>query len=221
MSLGQQARQVHDPDLAGGLRRIQPVTDHLVADLVGDADPGGAAAEDDDSLVPPPGAGDLQRVEQPGHHDGPGALHVVVEDPVLVPVGQQDPPGVARAEVLKMQQRVREQRRHGLQIPGDEAVVGSAADPGVPVAQVQRVVQQPLVVGAHVQGHRDHPARVDPGRSGIDRQLAHRDRDAAHAPVADAENLLGVGAHDQVHVAGSQAQVLNAACMSSGRSMDR
>jgi hypothetical protein len=44
-----------------------------------------------------------------------------------------------------MQQRVREQRRRSLEVFFDERVVGGAADPGVPVAQVQVVVQQLLV----------------------------------------------------------------------------
>ncbi len=76
----------------------------------------------------------------------------------------------------------------------------------MPVAQVQRVVQQPLVVGAHIQGYRDHPARVDPGRGRVHGQLADRYLDAAYPPVADAQDLLGVGTHDQVHVAGAQLQ---------------
>ena len=81
-----------------------------------------------------------------------------------------------------------------------------AADPGVPVAEVQRIVQQRLVVGAHVQGYRDHAPGVDAGRGGVDGQLADRDLDAAHTPVADAQDLLGVAADDQVNVVRAESQ---------------
>src|ERR1700735_5827245 len=94
--------------------------------------PDSACAEDDDSLVSPPGAGDLHRAVQPGHGAHAGALHVVVEDPVLVPVGDQDPPGVIRAEVLEVQQRVREPRRRRLQVLLDERVVGGDPDACAP-----------------------------------------------------------------------------------------
>ncbi len=76
----------------------------------------------------------------------------------------------------------------------------------MPVTQVQRVVQQPLVVCAHVQGDRDHSARVDPRRGCVYGQFASRDLDAANAPVADAQDLLSIGAHDQVHIAWPEAQ---------------
>ena len=45
-----------------------------------------------------------------------------------------------------------------------------------------------------------------PGRGRVDGQLADRDLDAAHPPVADAKDLLGVGAHDQVDVIGAQVE---------------
>ena len=76
----------------------------------------------------------------------------------------------------------------------------------MPVAQVQRVVQQSLVVGADIQGHRDDPARVDARRGSVDGQLADRDLDAPHAPVTDAEDLLGIAAHDQVDVVRPELQ---------------
>ena len=76
----------------------------------------------------------------------------------------------------------------------------------MPAAKVQRVVQQPLVVGAHIQRDRDHPARIDARRGGVDGQLADRDLDTADTPVADAQDLLGVAAHDQVDIPGSQPQ---------------
>src|SRR5215467_11912672 len=72
------------------------------------------------------------------------------------------------------------------------------------VAQVQRVVQERLIIRADIQGHRDHAARVDPGGGGVDGQLPDRNLDATDSPVTDAENLLGVGAHDEVDVVGPE-----------------
>jgi hypothetical protein len=83
-----------------------------------------------------------------------------------------------------------------------------------PAEVVAHVAQDPYrvqdVVGAHVQRHRDHPGRVDDaGRrrvDGVDGELAHRDVDPADTPVTNAEDLLGVGGHQQVHVLGAHAE---------------
>ena len=48
---------------------------------------------------------------------------------------------------------------------------------------------------------------IDAARRRIDRQFADRDLDAADAPVADAQDLLGVGGQDQVDVAGTGAEI--------------
>src|SRR5205823_1511257 len=76
--------------------------------------------------------------------------------------------------------------------------------PLVPYAQIERIVQQFRPVRADVQDHRQGPGRVDPGRGGVDGELARRDVDAADAPVADAEDGLGVGGDDEVDLAGGQ-----------------
>ena len=49
--------------------------------------------------------------------------------------------------------------------------------------------------------------RVDAGGGGVDGELADGDLDAADALVADAEDALGVGRHQQVDVVGAQAGV--------------
>ena len=124
-----------------------------------------------------------------------------------VGVAVQDPPRVGGAEVLPVQHRVREQLLARGDVGVDELVVARVADPGVPLAQVHLVVEQFQVVGAHVQHHRQHPRRVDPGRRGVDRELADRDLDAADALVADPEDALGVRGHQQVDVVGAQPGV--------------
>jgi len=70
----------------------------------------------------------------------------------------------------------------------------------MPCAQVHVVIEQFQIVGAHVQYDRQHPARVDASGRRVDGELADGDLDAADALVADAQNALGVGGHQQVDV---------------------
>ena len=68
-------------------------------------------------------------------------------------------------------------------------------------------LQQTFAVGADIQHHRDHAGRVDAARRRVDRQFADGHLDAAHAPIADAQNLLGIGGQDQIDIAGAGAEV--------------
>ena len=77
----------------------------------------------------------------------------------------------------------------------------------MPVADVHGIVQQAFPVGADIQHHRDHARRVDAARRRVDRQLADRHLDAADTPIADSQNLLGVGGQDQVDIVGAGAEV--------------
>jgi hypothetical protein len=77
-----------------------------------------------------------------------------------------------------------------LDVTVDEVVVGLAADPAVAVANVRRVVEQALLVGADVKDDRQDPVGVDSGRRRVDGELADRDVDSVRTPVSDTENLL-------------------------------
>jgi len=68
------------------------------------------------------------------------------------------------------------------------------------VAHIQRIGQQLAVVRSGIQHDRQHPARVDSGRSRIYGKLSDRDIDPADAPVPDTENAFRVGRDDQVDV---------------------
>ena len=80
-------------------------------------------------------------------------------------------------------------------------------DPGMPGTEVQVVVEEFEVVGAHVQHHRQHPAGMDPGGGGVDGEFADADLDAADALVTDAEDALGVGGDQQVQVVRAETSV--------------
>jgi hypothetical protein len=77
----------------------------------------------------------------------------------------------------------------------------------VPVADVERIVQERLVVGPHVEADGDHAIGIDAGGGGVDRELADRDGEAVDAPVADPQDRLGVGRHQQIDVSGLEPVV--------------
>lgn len=91
-------------------------------------------------------------------------------------------------------------------IATDELVVFPTAPPGVAIAQIERIGQQLLIVGADIQRHREAAARIDAAAGGVEGQFAHSDLDATHTPVTDTQDRLGIGAHDQVDVLGPQPQ---------------
>jgi hypothetical protein len=173
-------------------------------ELVGDADACGTGAEDDDAVLGERGLAGAGAGQHRGEVHRARALHVVVEGEHPVAVAVQDAAGVAGAEVLPVQERVGEDLECGGDVGVDEGVVGPLCPPLVPYAQIERIVQQFRPVRADVQDHRQGPGRVDPGRGGVDGELARRDVDAADAPVADAEDGLGVGGDDEVDLVGGQ-----------------
>ncbi len=77
----------------------------------------------------------------------------------------------------------------------------------MPVSDVHRIAQQALAIGAHIQHHRDDAGGVNTTGRRVNRQLSDRNLNAAQAPIADPQNLLGVGSQNQVDVAGSRAEV--------------
>jgi hypothetical protein len=205
--VGQQPLAVERPEVPGRVVLAHALTDQDVAHHVRDSQPRGAGTQDDHALVGHSGAGRLHRRERRGEHHDRGPLHVVVERAVAVGVAVQDAPGIAGAEVLPVQQGVGEQLRCGADVGVDELVVALVAHAGVPQAQVHLVVKQRQVVRADVQHDRDHPPRVDARGRDVDRQLPDRDLDAAHTLVTDAQDALGVGGHDEVHVLGAKPVV--------------
>ena len=122
---------------------------------------------------------------------------------------QQDPAQVARMrwalaapKSSPVQHRVRERRRGGGHVRLDQLVIALAADPRVPVAHVQLVIEQALVAGPGVQYCRDDPVRVQPGRGHVQGRLAERDRDPARSQSPIPQDALGIGGHDQVGLSG-------------------
>ncbi len=95
----------------------------------------------------------------------------------------------------------------GFDVGVDEGVVALSAYPGVPVPDVGGIVEQTRPVGADIEHDGNHTGRVNAAGRGINRQFADRHFNAAHSPVADSQNLLGIGGEDQVDIAGAGAEV--------------
>src|SRR5260370_21825894 len=74
------------------------------------------------------------------------------------------------------------------------------------VAQVESADAQRVVVRAGIERQGDPPAGADTGGGGVDGQLSCRYLDAADGPVADARDVRGIAANDDVDVAGAQAK---------------
>ena len=75
-----------------------------------------------------------------------------------------------------------------------------AAQPRRPIAEVQRVGQQRRVVGPDVERDRQGQRRVDAAARGVQRELADRDGHPAGALVAETQDPLVVGDHDEPDV---------------------
>jgi hypothetical protein len=106
--VGEQPLLVDQPDPAGCVVPRPPVQHYGVPKLVADANARCSGAEDDNPLFAHRDAGHLQGRQHAGEGDRPGPLHVVVEDPERGLVLLKNPPGIAEAEILEVQQGVRE-----------------------------------------------------------------------------------------------------------------
>jgi len=103
-------------------------------------------------------------------------------------------------EVLPLHDRAGEGSAHALDEGLDEGVVGLALEPSRAMADVERIVEQRRVVRADVQADRQHPGGVDPGARDVERELADGNSHAPGALVAETQDALVVGDHDQPDV---------------------
>jgi hypothetical protein len=67
-------------------------------------------------------------------------------------------------------------------------------------AEVERVVEQALIVGADVEDDGQAELRRHAGAGGIEREFAERDAHPSGAEIAETEDALAVGNDDEPHV---------------------
>jgi hypothetical protein len=82
----------------------------------------------------------------------------------------------------------------------DETHVFVASDAILPEAEVERVVEQGLVVRADIENDRQAVLRRDACTSRAQSELPNRDAHAPGSEIAQAEDAFAVGHHDKAHV---------------------
>ena len=145
---------------------------------------------------------DAQGREDPRQGDRSGSLHIIVEGTDLLAILLQDASPVAGSKIFPVQQGVGKQPRGCLDIGIDEGIVALSPHPGVTIAQVERVIEQAFPIGTDIEHHRDHAGRINARRRRVNGQLANRDLDAPHTPVANAQDFLRIGGDNQVNLIG-------------------
>ena len=134
----------------------------------------------------------IDRREQRAGRNRRGALDVVVEGAKPVAITLEQAGRVALGEVLPLQQDMRPalvDRRDELL---DKIVVFGPAHALVPPADIERIVEIGVVVGADIEQDRQRGRRIDAAAGGVERELADRNAHAAGALVAEAEDALAV-----------------------------
>ena len=107
---------------------------------------------------------------------------------------------VFAGEVLPLQQNVRPAALHGLHKLLDEGVVLRPAHAIVLPAYIDGIVEQRLVVGAHVEQNRQAVLGRNAAQRCVESHFANGNAHAAGALVAEAEDALAVGDDDAAHV---------------------
>ena len=124
-----QALPIDHPETVGGLLGIQTPGLQQPHQPLGDAAARAAGPKDDNALV----LQNLPQTPQAGQNGGgshtAGALNVVIEAGQPLPVGLQNPTGIAGTKVLPMHQGTRTHLPHSLDEGLHEGVVGGALQP--------------------------------------------------------------------------------------------
>ena len=196
----QKALAIDHEEALGGFRFREAVPHHAAADLHGDAAACGSGAQKGDAHVGDLRAGRLGSGQQGAVGNRRRALNVVVEGQQAVAVTLQDRRGVLLRKVLPLQENLGIARLDALDEQVDEVVVLLAADPFVAPADVERIVQTLLVVGADVQHDRQRGRRIDAAAGRIERKFADRDAQPAGALVAQAQDPFAIGDDDGLDV---------------------
>ena len=101
-------------------------------------------------------------------------------------------------EVLELDQGLGPARVHRADEGVHHLVEGVAFEALAALPQVQRVLAQGRVAGAHVQQDRQGAIGIDAGAQHVERQLADGDAHAVGAQVPEAQDAAAVRDHDDV-----------------------
>src|SRR5271169_1226034 len=183
-----------------GLPDIHSLKRHGPTDKFRDPGSGRAAAQEQQALVCDLLSGDTQRSKDAGQRDTGGALDVVVVGADPVTVAREDRDGIDVREVLPLDATSRVQRFHRGHELVDKGEVFFAADPVLTQAEIERVIEQILIVRTYIQNDRQAALRRHAGAGGVERELAKRYAHPPGAEIAEPEDALAVGYHDEPHI---------------------
>jgi hypothetical protein len=194
-----QAARVHEPASPAGIGLRQPFGHHRGHGEVRDARGGFAGAQEQEPLILQGAARHAERREQARQRHRGRALDVVVEGGDLVLIFPQQAERVLVGEVLELDDDAGEDALGGGHELVHQRVVVRARQAPLVQPDVERIVQQRLVVGAHVEHHRQALGGLDAGRRRVERQLPDGDGHAVGAQVPEPEDPLAVGDDDHPH----------------------
>ena len=109
----------------------------------------------------------IRRAAYTPAHDGGGALNVVVECTQPVAEARELRERVALQKVFPLQHGVRVDAHDRVDEAIDEVLILGSANPLVPQAEIQRVVQPLLIVRAHIERDRQCQIGRDPGARSV------------------------------------------------------
>ena len=187
---------VHRADALSGLLVGEPRVAQRRHEEVGNPLRGRPGSAEHEPLVAHRSTGNPQGGVHASGRDGSRALNVVVERAQPVTKARELGQRVGLQKVFPLQDGVRVHAHDGVDESVDEVLIRRSPDPSVPQAEIQRVVQPLLIVGAHVEQDRQRQIRRDSGARGVEGQLPDRDSHPADPLIAEPEDPLTVGDDD-------------------------
>lgn len=167
-----QAMLVEHPDAAVGLlaRLDLALLNHAVNDTLADTDTGTSGTNADDALVTQIVEGlttSLQGSENTSQGNGGGGLDIIVEAADLVLVLVEKVVSVLRLEILELNEGIRVSVLDGVDPLVDERVVLLTLQAAVTHSEIERVIQELLVICADVQHDRENRRRTNSTTSDV------------------------------------------------------
>ena len=141
-------------------------------------------------------ARDPHRRNNAGHGYGTSTLNVVVEEAGVFPIVLQQSERVRVAEILDLDEDAGEYFLRSLDEFVEQFVVFLAAQTVALDAVIERVIEELLIVGAHVKHHGQALGRRYAGASGVQRELADRDTHPLCALVAETQDSFAISYDD-------------------------
>ncbi len=191
--LDEQPARVEDQHPGPRVFGAQPSVHQALGQRPGYTDAPRAGPVDDEALLGDRHACQLAGSQHSRKHRRTGALDVVVERRQSLPVALQNGERDVLREILPLKDGARVAGCEGFDEAVDHREVGLTAKPGVPHADVERVVDQVLAVGPNVELDRECLVRSHTPGHRVNRELADADRHAAEALVTDPEDRGRIG----------------------------